>query len=252
MVRPIYLFTDFGTNGFYVGQLHSAISSARSVPGPIIDLMHDAPAHDVKAAAYLLAALVTYTPEDAIIIGVVDPGVGGNRSPVVTECDGRILVGPGNGLFECVARQASVCTNHGLVWQPKSLSTSFHGRDLFGPAAAQIASAADDQAWRLTFINPLPPSTTLPGGDWPDDLPEVIYIDGFGNAISGMRAEKLASGLSIAINGRKIQKARTFSDVPKREPFWYENSIGLIEVSVNQGRACDQLGLAVGSVIGVV
>lgn len=254
MTRPIFLFTDFGVSGFYVGQMHAAMLPY--VPdgstGPAIDLMHDAPAHNVKAASYLLAALIRQSPHDSIIVGVVDPGVGGNRPPVVIEVDGRVCIGPGNGLFEIAARQSSTIARHHLSWQPPSLSASFHGRDLFAPAAAQLAQAADDQAWRQSIATPLPPSTVLPGSDWPDDLAEVIYLDGFGNAMSGIRAEKLPAGLSVAINGRTIRKARTFSDVPKGEAFWYENSIGLIEVAVNQGRAAEKLGLDIGSAIGLV
>lgn len=254
MTRPVFLFTDFGTSGFYVGQMHAAMLPyyPAGSTGPVIDLMHDAPAHNAKAASYLLAALIKKTPLDAVIVGVVDPGVGGNRPPVVIETDGRICIGPGNSLFEIVARQSSTITKHHLSWQPESLSASFHGRDLFAPAAAQLARAADDQTWRQSLVTPLPPSTNLPGSDWPDDLTEVIYLDGFGNAMSGIRAEKLPGGLSVAINGRIIQRARTFSDVPKGEAFWYENSIGLIEIAVNQGRAAEKLGLDIGSAIGLV
>ncbi len=250
MARPIFLFTDFGLSGFYVGQMHAAILSAPGSSGPIIDLMHDAPAQDVKSAAYLLAALVDRTPEDAVIVGVVDPGVGGNRPAVVVETDGRCLVGPGNGLFEMAARQAENAVTHRLVWQPENLSASFHGRDLFAPAAAQIAAGGD--SWRQRLVVPLPASAERPGSDWPDDLPSVIHIDGFGNAMTGLRAAKLAPGLSVAVGGRRLQRATTFSDVPAGEAFWYENSIGLIEIAVNKGRASDSLSLAVGSAIGVV
>lgn len=254
MTRPIFLFTDFGLSGFYVGQMHAAMLPyypAGSIC-PVIDLMHDAPAHNPKSAAYLLAALIKQTPKDSVVVGVVDPGVGGNRPPVVIEADNRILVGPGNGLFEIVTRQSSSITKHHLSWHPASLSASFHGRDLFTPAAAQLALSVDDQTWRQSLTTPLPPSTTLPGSDWPDDLTKIVYVDGFGNAMSGIRAEKLPAGLSVAINGRKIQKARTFPDVAKGEAFWYENSIGLIEVAVNQGRATEKLGLDIGSTIGLV
>ncbi|MEQ9489644.1 MAG: SAM-dependent chlorinase/fluorinase [Alphaproteobacteria bacterium] len=252
MVRPIYLFTDFGLSGFYVGQLHGAILDAQTSPGPVIDLMHDAQAHDVQSAAYLLAALIRHTPDNAVIVGVVDPGVGSDRPAIVVEADGRCLIGPGNGLFEIVARQAGNAVMHRLVWQPDRLTASFHGRDLFAPAAARIATTVDSDAWRLELISPLPPSAARPGSDWPDDLPAVIYIDVFGNAMTGIRAAKLAPGLAVAIGGRRIQRATTFSDVPTGEAFWYENSVGLVEIAVNQGRASETLALSVGSSIGLI
>jgi len=252
MTRPIFLFTDYGWAGFYVGQLHASILPYRDAgsTGAVIDLMHDVPAHDVKAASYLLAALAEHTPENAIIVGVVDPGVGGDRPAVALEVDNRIFVGPGNGLFEIAKRRASDVTGHLLTWRPKSLSASFHGRDLFAPAAARIAAAGND--WREGLSKPLPQSLPLPGADWPDDLPSVIHIDGFGNAMTGIRAAKLPSGLTVAVNGRKIQKAITFSDLPKGDVFWYENSIGLVEIAVNQGRAAEFLKLEIGSAIGLI
>lgn len=252
MSRPIYLFTDFGLSGFYVGQLHGAILHVQTSPGPVIDLMHDAPAHDVQSAAYLLAALIRYTPDNAVIVGVVDPGVGSDRPAVVVEADGRCLVGPGNGLFEIVARQAGKAVTHRLVWRPERLSASFHGRDLFAPTAARIAASTDADAWRGDLVSPLPPSAAFPGTDWPDDRPAVIYIDGFGNAITGIRAEKLAPGLSVTVGGRRLQRAATFSDVPKGDPFWFENSVGLVEIAVNEGRAADVFNLTTGSAVGLV
>ncbi len=89
----ILLYTDFGYDGPYVGQMKAAL--ARDAPGEtVIDLMHDAPRHDPRAAAYMLAALAPEMPPDAICVGVVDPGVGGARPPVVMEVDGRRFVGP--------------------------------------------------------------------------------------------------------------------------------------------------------------
>lgn len=254
MRRPIFLFTDYGSTGFYVGQLHSTILTYQDpeTASPVIDLMHDAPAHDVQSAAYLLAALVKHTPDNAIIVGVVDPGVGADRPPVILESDGRVLIGPGNGLFEIAGRQASRNELRLITWRPENLSASFHGRDLFATVAAHVALADDDNAWRQSLTTPLLVSATQPPSDWPDDLPAVVYIDGFGNVMTGIRARKLAAGLSVAINGKKIPKAVTFSDVPKGEAFWYENSVGLIEIAVNQGRAADRLNMTVGATIGLI
>ncbi len=232
----IVTFTDFGLHGPYLGQMKAVLH--RDAPGvPVVDLFADAPAQRVRECAYLLAAYAMEFPPGTLFLCVVDPGVGGERPPVVLEADGRIFVGPGNGLFELVRRRAVSARQWRIDLKPKRLSASFHGRDLFAPTAAAIA------AGRLTpGVSPelSRPVDVEAGNDWPDDLAVVCYIDHYGNAISGLRA---ADGLSL----ESLPRCRTFSEVAIGEAFCYENSSGLLEVAVNQGRADAALGLAVGS-----
>ena len=103
----IALFTDFGLEGPYIGQVKAVLHAG--APGvPVIDLVADAPAHEPQLAAYLLAALVREFPAGTVFLGVVDPGVGGAREAVIVEADGRLYVGPHNGLFEIVLRRHEV------------------------------------------------------------------------------------------------------------------------------------------------
>ena len=143
----IVLFTDFGWQGPYVGQM-KAVLAQQAPDQTVIDLMHDAPVFNSRAAAYLLASLVEPFPKDTVFLAVVDPGVGsGERRPCVLQADGRWYVGPDNGLFNVIAKQSAEYTAWVIDWQPDSLSDSFHGRDLFAPVAAQLASGqlpADD------------------------------------------------------------------------------------------------------------
>ena len=237
----ILLFTDFGYDGFYVGQMHAVI--ARQAPGvPVINLMHDAPAFDPAAAAYLLAALAPGLSRGAVVVAVVDPGVGGPRRPIVVRADERLFVGPDNGLFEMVMRRAGALDCHGIDWRPGELSASFHGRDLFAPVAAALAKGA-------TYGGTPLPADAVRYPHWPDDLPAVIYIDGYGNLITGLRASALGAGTRIGIGDAKPQRARTFSDVPPGALLWYENSIGLVEVAINQGNAARALAAAIGTEI---
>ena len=143
----ILLFTDFGTEGPYVGQMKAVLQAAAG-PVPVVDLMHDAPAARPKPAAYLLAALLPALPRDAVVLAVVDPGVGGPRDPLAARLDGRFLVGPDNGLFEPSAARAADAAWFRITWRPERLSASFHGRDLFAPVAARLAvgEAIDDMA----------------------------------------------------------------------------------------------------------
>ncbi|HJU18959.1 MAG TPA: SAM-dependent chlorinase/fluorinase [Stellaceae bacterium] len=235
----IVLFTDFGLAGPYIGQVKAVLWE--SAPGvPVIDLFADAPAGKPKPAAYLLAAYAAWFPPGSVILAVVDPGVGGTRAPLVVEADGRFYVGPDNGLFELVRRRAAESRLWEITWRPPLLSASFHGRDLFAPVAARLARGGK------------PPGRLLPAAaarhpDWPDDLAEIVYIDHFGNAMTGLRAAALASGTRLAAGGRLLARAATFSEVAEGEAFWYENANGLAEIAVNAGRASAALGLAIGS-----
>lgn len=223
-------FTDFGATGPYVGQMHAAAEAA--APGLArIDLQHDAPAFRPKPAAYLLAALAPALPADAAICAVVDPGVGTARRALMLEADGRRLVGPDNGLLAICAKRARRARWREITWTPPALSASFHGRDLFAPAAARWAAGDPVESRPLDGPDPI-------GLDWPDDLAEIVYIDAYGNCMTGLRAE--AARLDFA-------RRRTFADAGAGEVFWYENSCGLAEIAVNQGDAAETLGLSLGA-----
>ena len=243
MAAPqIALFTDFGFEGPYVGQMKSVISHlAPNIP--VIDLMHDVPAQDVTSAAYLLAALIHDLPVGTVFVAVVDPGVGSNdREPVVIKADGRWLVGPGNGLFSGVVGQADIAEAWRITWRPERISASFHGRDIFAPVAAKIAAGQHQPG-------PTCELSTAVRLDWPLDLAQVIYVDRFGNAMMGTRAKTLSDTDVIQIGESKLDRATTFADVAPGTAMWYENSNGLAEIAVNQGRADDHFGLTVGSTV---
>jgi len=233
----IAIFTDFGLSGPYTGQMKAALYNL-APEAPVVDLFADAPAFDPRASAYLLAAHAEWFPERTVFLCVVDPGVGGERPVIVVEADRRWYVGPGNGLFEIVRRRARQSATFEIDWRPQRLSSTFHGRDVFAPLAALLARGER------------PPGRRRDDGvdrraDWPDDLAEIVYIDGYGNAMTGMRAGAL-NAAELSVGGRAFGRARTFGDRLPGEAFWYENSNGLAEIAVNQGRADRDLGLAIG------
>jgi S-adenosylmethionine hydrolase len=239
----IVLFTDFGPSGPYVGQMRSAI--AKYAPSEIaIDLLSDAPAFNPKASAYLLAALAPDFPDGAIFLCVVDPGVGGDRLPLIVKAKNQVFIGPDNGLFSIVARRSSTASVQKITWKPDYLSASFHGRDLFAPVAAMISTGKTDISEPIS-------KDTLAKPDWPDDLKSIIYIDHFGNAMTGIRAKTLSATTRLEWCGNKFSYAKTFSSVESGAAFWYENANGLAEISINQERA-DDLGLAVGEPISIL
>jgi S-adenosyl-L-methionine hydrolase (adenosine-forming) len=240
----IVLFTDFGLHGPYTGQMKAVLH--QMAPGiPVVDLFADAPVGNPKPSAYLLAAYAMWFAAGTVFLCVVDPGVGGTRPAIILEADGRWYVGPGNGLFELVQRRAGRTQSWDIDWKPEHLSASFHGRDLFAPVAAMLARG-----------EPPPGRPRTDGADrreeWPDDLSEIVYIDHFGNAMTGLRAAMLPRNARLVAAGRVLEGARTFSNRRPGTAFWYENSNGLAEIAVNQERADRELGLSIGAPVEIV
>ncbi|MGD9000359.1 MAG: SAM-dependent chlorinase/fluorinase [Granulosicoccaceae bacterium] len=243
----LVLFTDFGPGGPYTGQMQAVLQ--REAPGvPVISLVEDIPAGQVQAAAYLLPAYVDEFAPGDVFVCVVDPGVGSSqREPVALQADGRWFVAPDNGLLNVLAARATQWQWWSIDWRPTQLSASFHGRDLFAPVAAMLARGET------------PPGEPLAGGrcatgHWPEDLPEVVYIDPFGNAMTGLRANTVPRDaiLQVTGTGRQLAFARTFAEAGRGQAFWYKNANGLVEIAVNRGRAADELGLAPGAEVEVV
>ena len=235
----IALFTDYGLQGPYLGQVEAALH--RLVPDEkVINLLADAPRNNPKASAYLLAAFsrACAAQPGTIFFSVVDPGVGSFQDqPVIIKADEQWYVGPDNGLFDIVCRRSSGVQCRRIDWRPETLSASFHGRDLYAPAAAMIR-------------NNETPGETITWQDrhgWPDDLREIVYIDHFGNCMTGIRSEALEENRVIRTNGFTVPNANTFSSVPHGTAFWYRNSQGLVEIAVNGGSAAAQLKLETGT-----
>ena len=237
----IVLFTDFGPGGPYTGQMKAVL--AQEAPGvPVIDLADDLAPYAPEPAAYLLAALAAAFPPGAVFVCVVDPGVGSARAPVALGAGGRWFVGPDNGLLAIVARRAGDARWFTIAWRPPSLSASFHGRDLFAPVAARLARGEPLPG------APIDGSATV-GSDWPEDCARIVYIDPYGNAMTGLRAARLSANAIVAVGARRLRRSRTFSDAAPGAAFWYENANGLVEIAVNRGRADRMRGLRVGTFV---
>lgn len=235
----ILLFTDYGWQAAYVGQLKAAIHCI-SKTASVIDLQHDAPTFNPRASAYLLASLIDFLPPDALILAVVDPGVGSTaRRPLVMKADGRYYVGPDNGLFNLVARQARQVEFWHIDWQPRGLTKTFHGRDLFAPVAAMLDRG---DSLELTLIA----HKDIGFADWPLELAEVIYVDNFGNVITGLKDRSVSTDMAIHLDKCEVCFAETFSAVGEGEGLWHVNANGLVEIAVNQGSAAQIYNLKIG------
>lgn len=234
----IFLFTDFGWLGPYVGQMKAVIAERVSTT-PIIDLMHDAPKYNVKASAYLLAAISQNLPQESVIVSVIDPGVGSSRRAVALHADNRWFVGPDNGLLDVVANKAQSAEWFEITYVASRVSNSFHGRDIFAPVASKLFMKDPAES----FLKPIKMLEVIHDSD---DADEIIYIDHYGNLITGIRSDALRAGEHVYFYKRRLQQANTFSDVKPGEAFFYQNSQHLIEIAVNCGSARDYFNASIG------
>jgi len=201
----VVLFTDYGAADIYVGQLKGMI--ARYAPKvPVVDLLHDITAFDIRASAHLLAALEPHFPVGSAFCCVIDPGVGSSRAAVAMRAQGRWFVAPDNGLLSVLAQRVA-CADLAfwrITWRPPQLGRSFHGRGLFAPVAAWLASGQ--------FPNDaLQPIDNLGVLLDPADFAEVIYVDHYGNLFTGIRATDVPRTATVTIAGRELRYAEVFA-----------------------------------------
>jgi hypothetical protein len=239
----IVLFTDFGAAGPYVGQV-KAVLAREAAREPVIDLLHAAPAMNPRASAFLLAALAPSIPGAATFCCVVDPGVGTDRRALAVRADGRWFVGPDNGLLDVVGKRAQNAEWWEITWRPETISATFHGRDLFAPVAARLARGEPPPGVRI--------DAPLAQRNWPADLPEVVYLDPYGNAATGLRGKIVGGDVVLRANERCFQPVTTFGDAPAGTAVWYVNSNGHAELAISEGSAAGSCGLAVGTEVSVL
>ena len=212
---------------------------ARHAPRvPVIDALHDAPDFGIAPAAHLLAALAPGFPAKSIFLAVVDPGVGGARDAIAIRADGKTFVGPDNGLLSIVWQRSRRRRCFRIAWRPGRLSPSFHGRDLFAPVAARLAMRAVPRGWLAPKREP---DILLDAAD----LARVIYVDHYGNAVTGLRSSSLPKTAVLHARGKSLRYARTFEEA--REAFWYRNSMGLVEIAKSGASVQEVLRLRVGT-----
>lgn len=246
----ITLTSDFGLADPFVGVMKGVILGI-APQARIVDLSHEIPPQDVLAGAMMLESAWGYFPKGTIHVGVVDPGVGGQRRPIAVETDQYLLVGPDNGLFSAVLRHARFHRAYELTneeYRAIHVSDTFHGRDLFAPAAAYLARGVD-----ITKMGPPvdPILVPLPEPRVMEDHLElhVLRIDRFGNIITDLTPVVLEEYLRGRDDGEVRIRAgsthihgivRTFSDVKIGQPLAYFGSDGRLEIAVRNGdAACD-------------
>lgn len=225
----IYLFTDFTYNGPYVGQVKSVIYQLDS-DIKIVDLMHDAPMHNVKYSSFILNNIIQPLENKNIFCCVVDPGVGSGRKALVIEINSNYFIGPDNGLFEYLIRNNSNLKVYTIQYNENSISKTFHGRDVFAPVAAEISQGNFSSLKEISITN-------IERYDWDNQIYEVIYIDPFGNLMTGIHSKVVSPQTIFRFKGKKVLCADTYSSMEKDELCWYVNSTNLVEFALPSSRA---------------
>ena len=224
-----------------MGQIKARL--AEHAPGHVVvDLLHEVPDFNPHAGAHLLAAFAPGFQPGCIFLAVVDPGVGTPRDGVVVMTGGHWYVGPDNGLMSVVAARNTDTLVWRIVWQPDDLSPTFHGRDVFAVIAAEIARGEFPES-KLSKIEKCQVEFDT------EDLSRVIYIDHFGNAWVGVR--NVPKDARVMAAGELFKHSESFGFVGKGEGFWFNNSVGLLELAVNRGSAATSFKLKVGDPVQV-
>jgi len=257
MANLVAFYTDFGINDPYVGQIKGAVKTVNPA-AELLDLSHDSSVFDVSAASYLLAKSTRTLPSGAVIVAVVDPGVGSERAGLAVRTGtGRIYVAPDNGLLtEVLAREglaeARLIENQDL-FLPGEASSTFHGRDIFAPVAAHLAggTSLDSVGPKAEKLLRLPRNTATVMPNLAKGL--VLFIDHYGNILTnipGSELAKLKTGqlLNLTIKGKPVPVPflRTYAEAPDDRPFALVNSDGEFEIAVSKGNAAKKLGVSPG------
>jgi S-adenosylmethionine hydrolase len=253
-MRSIVLLTDFGLSDHYVGVLHAVLE--RDAPGAArIDLGHELSAGDIWQACYLLRCSWPHLPPQAVVLAVVDPGVGTERRAVAVKVGDRRLVAPDNGLAGSIAPADEVVLLDRQRMELPEPSHTFHGRDLFAPAAARLAGG-DALASLGTTVNPeslMPDPLPDPERTYRGWRATVWHVDRFGNLVTNLPAGYLPPTAVVARgDGGSARRVETFAEGASGEVVILEGSSGLLELVVNGGSAADATGLARGDVVEVI
>lgn len=240
----VTLTTDFGGADGYVGAMKGVL--ARLAPeARVVDVAHEVPRHDVAHAAWVVHTAWRAFPIGTVHVVVVDPGVGGDRAEVVVAVDGHRFVGPDNGVFAYVAaRPDAAYAITSSAFRAATVAPTFHGRDVFAPAAAALARGLPE---RLAG-----PATCLAGAlPWPalavDGRGVVVHVDRWGNLITNLDGAAPA----VRIAGHTVAVVATYAAVAPGGLLAYRGSSGTLEIAVRDGAAAAALGVGRGAAVEV-
>lgn len=241
----VTLLSDFGTADSYVAEMKAVLLS-RKADLTLVDITHEISPGDVRAGQYLLSRSWKYFPRSTIHVAVIDPGVGTERRAIAAESEGHRFLAPDNGLLSFLPAEARFVSI--VVPPPPHASPTFHGRDVFAPAAATLASGEPIAALGSSVSSPVRAPLPVPRRDGTAVIGEVIYVDRFGTLISNLVPAAVAAGVRIRVRDADVGTLqRTFADAARGALVAFPGSGGTVEIAVRDGSAARLLGVGVGA-----
>ncbi len=249
----IVLMTDFGLSDTYVGQMKGVILSIASIQ--IIDLTHAITPQNIAQGAFLLGKSAPFFPDGAIFVAVVDPGVGTARRAIALQTDRHTFLAPDNGLLTTIFQNESIRRCISINFTEKryllsNVSSTFHGRDLFSPAAAHLACGLPVKELGEEIESASCTRISIPGclsadngASWEGS---VIFTDHYGNLVTSLDSGLLGRSKQWVVRAgtsEPLPLYSTYGDVADRQPLAYRGSFGMIEIAVRNGNAAELLGL---------
>jgi len=257
-IGVITLTTDFGLSDPYVGTMKGVILSIHP-EAVVVDISHQIKAGSILHAAGVIQEAYPFFPKGTVHVGVIDPGVGGQRRPILLMTEDHFFVGPDNGLFWPLVRPHQppkiIHLTETKYFLPR-LSYTFHGRDIFAPVAAHLCRGVDPSKMGQIITDPVPLHRPRPREKGNILVGEVVRVDHFGNLVTNIGQENLARFLgsarpSIKVKNLMIEGLRkTYASVPAGEPLALIGSSNYLEIAVNLGRASDRLQSDTEEIIG--
>ena len=246
----ITLTTDFGLSDPFVGIMKGVILGI-TPDARLVDISHNIRSYDITEAALVIESTYPYFPEGTVHIVVVDPGVGSARRPIAALSHAQLFVAPDNGVLSTVLEnEAYHIQNSGLFL--KSVSQTFHGRDIFAPVAAHLASGTPIETVGTRILDFIKKPLPKPRRQGRKLVGNILRIDKFGNVVTNVRRSDLGRDFTIRVAGRPITRlCANFSEAEPGELFAVEGSTGYIEIALNQASAADRLNVAGGAEIEV-
>lgn len=259
--RPIItVLSDFGSRDAYVAAMKGVILGINP-EARLVDLTHEIPPHDIMAAAFVLAEAAPFFPERTIHLAVVDPGVGSARRGLAAQARGQYCIGPDNGLFHFLFRDApdlAIVSLENPAYFLAEVAATFHGRDIFAPVAAHLSRGLALEKLGPAITDPvlLPVSEPVFGGDLVEG--QIVYVDRFGNLVSNIIWDKMAKWLDagelrLEVGRLSLNRlSRTYADAAPGEALALKGSHGYLEIACRQANAASLLKEGKGTLIKIM